>query len=778
MFQGRGCHSRWFPNSKCHSLPLAVCAECALITLFGKMRMYCHLPREALARACAYRTARDPDRYCPSYKSLQSSSPVLLSRVHLEKGTDSIEHIVAAMQWGLVPSWFKGADPSKLQFNTPSCCSDTIMEKRSFKVPLGKGRRCVVLADGFCEWQPCQARSQRQPYFIYFPQIKTKVRELGSCKGLNVIHPRRPAILDGEEAVSKWLDFGEVLAQEALKFSHPTENTAFHPVSPLVNDSRNSTPECLLPVHLLVKKEQRPEDPKTLQRKTPKHSKRSSGIPVGILDSWNKLRHEPGRLKRRRHRVLFRPINPITQLRPGFDYIRVSRVVGDRPEEGYISAKRPQTTFEAKKKMSPTVNPDAVSGLSTLRFHLLQELHEINNFLKDLEQLWREGFPSYQNSFATDGPSQQDEAPQQDEDETYTMKQVSACSSECKTEQWLAEGSFKLLRHTADIGENQRTRFKEPRGKHWLRNSQFTVEETEAEDERGTAGKKQVVKKMKIQGIGENRGLEEEETMTVILLHPSLGTKECKSKRIESDAMALEKKSLSDMTGRQFYVKAIQQQKISLESGRGNSVVLSNATSNLRHLKVSQDTKVEKLPQGEDAEDAGAPAISEGILRPRAKPPTRGGAPAVAAARTLIIDLSPDAFSQGVGFQTWKIEAEQEPQISLRTIFDAVDEAASIHGERDPIQAAVAHHAGTKAILEQKRLLERLRSSVAHGRKMCPTSVNVNSMGTGHLCASVKVRMLQDAVASTLCKNLLLHQKVRKFETECSVIFIFHYPHS
>lgn len=67
-------------------------------------------------------------------------------------------------------------------------------------------------------------------------------------------------------------------------------------------------------------------------------------------------------------------------------------------------------------------------------------------------------------------------------------KQVSACSSECKTEPGLAEGSFKLLRHTADIGENQRTRFKEPCGKHWLCNSQFTDEETEAEDERGTAG--------------------------------------------------------------------------------------------------------------------------------------------------------------------------------------------------------------------------------------------------------------------------------------------------
>lgn len=64
-----------------------------------------------------------------------------------------------------------------------------------------------------------------------------------------------PAILDGEEAVSKWLDFGEVATQEALKLIHPIDNITFHPVSPVVNNSRNNTPECLAPADLLVKKE-------------------------------------------------------------------------------------------------------------------------------------------------------------------------------------------------------------------------------------------------------------------------------------------------------------------------------------------------------------------------------------------------------------------------------------------------------------------------------------------------------------------------------------------
>lgn len=60
-------------------------------------RTSCHLPRDALTRACAYRDRRGqprlpawrhPDRYRPSYnRSPQSDSPVLLSRLHFEKVT-------------------------------------------------------------------------------------------------------------------------------------------------------------------------------------------------------------------------------------------------------------------------------------------------------------------------------------------------------------------------------------------------------------------------------------------------------------------------------------------------------------------------------------------------------------------------------------------------------------------------------------------------------------------------------------------------------------------
>uniref|UniRef100_A0A8C9KK07 Abasic site processing protein HMCES n=1 Tax=Panthera tigris altaica TaxID=74533 RepID=A0A8C9KK07_PANTA len=294
-------------------------------------RTSCHLPRDVLARACAYRDRqgrerlpewKDPDKYCPSYNtSPQSNSPVLLSRLHFEKGADPSERIIAPMRWGLVPSWFKEDDPSKLQFNTTNCRSDTIMEKRSFKSgstdvaessehwrKVWDNWRLLTMAGIFDCWEPPEGGDLLYSYTII---------TVDSCKSLNDIHPRIPAILDGEEEVSKWLDFGEVSTQEALKLIHPTENITFHAVSSVVNDSGNNTPECVTPISLLVKKEPKAsrssqkmmqwlatkspkkEDPKTPQKtesdvpqwsnqflqKSPLPTKRGA---TGLLERWLK----------------------------------------------------------------------------------------------------------------------------------------------------------------------------------------------------------------------------------------------------------------------------------------------------------------------------------------------------------------------------------------------------------------------------------------------------------------------------------------------------------
>lgn len=297
-------------------------------------RTACTLAPDEVSRACRYRDRGgrqrrprwrdgDPDKYRPSYnKSPQSCSPVLLSHRHFDKEAPVDECVLASMRWGLVPSWFREKDPSKMQYSTSNCRSENILEKKTYKDPMTKGQRCVILADGFYEWQKME--KDKQPFFIYFPQTNSgekkedqdesttsqkkegletdslpggaspcrpegdedpgewngwrlltmaglfdrwtppdggeplytySVITVNASPNLRNIHERMPAVLDGEEEVRRWLDFGEVKSLDALKLLEPKSSLTFHPVSSLVNNSRNNSPECLQPVDPNSKKE-------------------------------------------------------------------------------------------------------------------------------------------------------------------------------------------------------------------------------------------------------------------------------------------------------------------------------------------------------------------------------------------------------------------------------------------------------------------------------------------------------------------------------------------
>ncbi|XP_030062581.1 abasic site processing protein HMCES isoform X2 [Microcaecilia unicolor] len=228
-------------------------------------RTACTLAPDDISKACAYRDNQgkrkkpewrngDSDKYKPSYnKSPQSNSPVLLSRNHFEKDVDTSERVIASMRWGLIPSWFSEQDPRKMQYNTTNCRSDTIMEKTLYKMSEEtddssewKGCRLLTMAGLFDCWEP---HDGGDPLYSY------TVITVNASKCMNWLHDRMPAILDGDEAIQKWLNFGEVSTQEALQLIHPIENIAFHPVSTRVNNSRNNTPECIIPIELGVKKE-------------------------------------------------------------------------------------------------------------------------------------------------------------------------------------------------------------------------------------------------------------------------------------------------------------------------------------------------------------------------------------------------------------------------------------------------------------------------------------------------------------------------------------------
>src|ERR1700760_4377209 len=63
------------------------------------------------------------------------------------------------MHWGLIPRWAK--EP-KMTYPTFNAKANTVHEKATFRDAWKKGRRCLVVTDGFYEWR----KGDKQPFAI------------------------------------------------------------------------------------------------------------------------------------------------------------------------------------------------------------------------------------------------------------------------------------------------------------------------------------------------------------------------------------------------------------------------------------------------------------------------------------------------------------------------------------------------------------------------------------------------------------------------------------
>lgn len=71
--------------------------------------------------------------------------------------------------WGLIPFWVKGKKTAEeIQLKTMNARAESIFEKPSFR-HAAEQKHCLVLADGFFEWQEYQGKNY--PYYI---RLKTK----------------------------------------------------------------------------------------------------------------------------------------------------------------------------------------------------------------------------------------------------------------------------------------------------------------------------------------------------------------------------------------------------------------------------------------------------------------------------------------------------------------------------------------------------------------------------------------------------------------------------
>jgi putative SOS response-associated peptidase YedK len=163
------------------------------------------------------------------------------------------------LRWGFVPPWAK--DPS-VGFKMINARAETVADKPAYRDAFQR-RRCLIVADGFYEWQRDGAR---QPFHITradgapftFAGLRTSWKDvegvwLRSCtivttqanEAIAGIHPRMPVMLERADEET-WLDPSTPpQALHALLHPLPTGETRFRPVSKAVNDARYDGPECL-----------------------------------------------------------------------------------------------------------------------------------------------------------------------------------------------------------------------------------------------------------------------------------------------------------------------------------------------------------------------------------------------------------------------------------------------------------------------------------------------------------------------------------------------------
>lgn len=167
--------------------------------------------------------------------------------------------------WGLIPSWSN--DP-KLSRRLINARGETVAEKPSFRAAY-KRRRCLIMADGYYEWQKKPGSKLKTPYWIHLKEqepfaIAGLWEEWNSPDGsvlrtatiittqpgekLKKIHNRMPVILHKSD-YGTWLSRKEMRREklDPLLKAYPDANIEFHPVSNIVNSPANDSPACIQP---------------------------------------------------------------------------------------------------------------------------------------------------------------------------------------------------------------------------------------------------------------------------------------------------------------------------------------------------------------------------------------------------------------------------------------------------------------------------------------------------------------------------------------------------
>ncbi len=141
-------------------------------------------------------------------------------------------------------------------YTTINARAESLVARPTWREALHDGR-CLILADGFYEWQRTPGAAPQAHWITRSDHAPFAFAGLASTHGtcaivttaatprLAPLHDRMPVILDPGTEVS-WLD-PDTSAEEAQPLLAPFADTVAVPVGPAVNDARIDGPECLEP---------------------------------------------------------------------------------------------------------------------------------------------------------------------------------------------------------------------------------------------------------------------------------------------------------------------------------------------------------------------------------------------------------------------------------------------------------------------------------------------------------------------------------------------------
>lgn len=114
-------------------------------------------------------------------------TPVLVSAAHfaadssVAAASSDDGRLLVPMMWGLIPSWHTG-NYLKHGLTTNNCRLENLAQSKLYQPSFRAGQRCVILCEGFYEWQTtnaAQKASERPAYYIYMPQTGGVKRQAG-----------------------------------------------------------------------------------------------------------------------------------------------------------------------------------------------------------------------------------------------------------------------------------------------------------------------------------------------------------------------------------------------------------------------------------------------------------------------------------------------------------------------------------------------------------------------------------------------------------------------